>query len=306
MHYLILTPDGVGSTILQRLLTMALHLEGEKVTNTHELTSGLGFANGVVVKNASVGYSQSLSEIEKILENSDSKIKIVSRVAKYHLNNRNDNEKHKESFYKFLNNFYGKKIKCVRENIFEYAMSWSIRNESEVLNVYTQEDRIKVAAVSEVNEQYFLRKCKEYVEYQNWIEKHFPDIETMSYEDLLSDGDKVIANMIGYEGTFEKHFGISLDCILKSEYDYLRGSKQSLSRQEQKGLILYKQRGNEMKDQKIITSSMPMKNTTLSDKKMQIKNFDNCLAIFYKFAKQHNWIDQSKATYDFWNGKNVN
>ena len=51
---------------------------------------------------------------------------------------------------------------------------------------------------------------------------------------------------------------------------------------------------------------MPMKNTTLSDKKMQIKNFDNCLTIFYKFAKQHNWIDQSKATYDFWNGKNVN
>ena len=125
----------------------------------------------------------------------------------------------------------------------------------------------------------------------------------MAYEDLLTDGDKVIADLTGYQDTFKTHFGISLDSILKREYDFLRGSKHRLTREEQKGLILYKQYGNEMKDQKIITSSMPMKNTTLADKKEQIKNFDNCLAKFYKFAKEHNWIDQSKATYDFWNKK---
>ena len=41
MNILILTPDGVGSTILQRLLTMTLYLEKIKVVNTHELTNGL-------------------------------------------------------------------------------------------------------------------------------------------------------------------------------------------------------------------------------------------------------------------------
>ena len=305
MHYIILTPDGVGSTILQRLLTMALHIEGVDVTNTHELTSGLLFDNGIVVKDSSVSYAQSLSEIEKIVRASDPKTQIVSRVAKYHLNNRKDTEKDKRSFYKFLNDYYGKKIKCVRQNIFEYAMSWSIRDKSNVLNVYTQHDRQKVSAVKEVDEEYFLIKCKEYVEYERWIEVNFPDTQIMAYEDLLTDGDKVIADLTGYQDTFKTHFGISLDSILKREYDFLRGSKHRLTREEQKGLILYKQYGNEMKDKKIITSSMPMKNTTLADKKEQIKNFDNCLAKFYKFAKEHNWIDQSKATYDFWNKKNV-
>jgi len=59
-----------------------------------------------------------------------------------------------------------------------------------------------------------------------------------------------------------------------------------------------------MVDSKII-SSIPWKNTTLADKKKQIKNFDKCLDKFYKFSKNHNWIDQSKATYDFWNEEQI-
>ena len=47
MNYLILTPDGVGSTILQRLLTMALYLENYTVQNTHELTNGIELDNGI-------------------------------------------------------------------------------------------------------------------------------------------------------------------------------------------------------------------------------------------------------------------
>ena len=42
--------------------------------------------------------------------------------------------------------------------------------------------------------------------------------------------------------------------------------------------------------QKNIIMNVPLKNTTLTDKKMQIKNFDTCLGKFYKFAKNHNWI----------------
>ena len=45
MNTLILTPDGVGSTILQRLVTMALYLEKVPVVNTHELTNGLVLKN---------------------------------------------------------------------------------------------------------------------------------------------------------------------------------------------------------------------------------------------------------------------
>ena len=51
--------------------------------------------------------------------------------------------------------------------------------------------------------------------------------------------------------------------------------------------------------------SHPIKNTTLQDKKNQIRNFDRCLHKFYSFAKNHNWIDQYNAIYDFWNKKHL-
>ena len=43
MNVLILTPDGVGSTLLQRVLTisMQLHEFDRPVINLHELTNGL-------------------------------------------------------------------------------------------------------------------------------------------------------------------------------------------------------------------------------------------------------------------------
>ena len=305
MNYLILTPDGVGSTILQRLLTMTLHIEGIDVMNTHELTNGLALKNGVVVKDTTVEYTQSLHDIEKMLQNSKPSVTLVSRLAKYHLDARKDQVKDQKTFYEFLNKFYPTKVKCVRKNIFEYAMSWSIRKESGVLNVYHSGDRKKVSAINEVNEQYFLQKCNEYVEYENWIEDNFPNAETVAYEKLLTDSDSVMKNFIGDGQTFKKRFGIDLNTVLKKEYDLQRGNTDALSRQEQKGLVLYKQYGNELNENKIITTSMPMKNTTLLDKKMQIKNFDKCLDSFYTFAKNHNWIDQSNATYDFWNKKHL-
>ena len=46
-----------------------------------------------------------------------------------------------------------------------------------------------------------------------------------------------------------------------------------------------------------IIPNAPIKNTTLEDKMYQIKNFNKCLEKFYIFAKNYNWIDQSKATY---------
>ena len=54
-----------------------------------------------------------------------------------------------------------------------------------------------------------------------------------------------------------------------------------------------------------IILNTPIKNTTLKDKMRQIKNFNQCLDKFYSFAKNYNWIDQSTATYDFWNKEHI-
>jgi hypothetical protein len=70
MNTLILTPDGVGSTILQRLVTMALYLEKTPVVNTHELTNGLILKNSIVNKDFNLAYTQTLDEIINILKKS--------------------------------------------------------------------------------------------------------------------------------------------------------------------------------------------------------------------------------------------
>ena len=308
MHYLILTPDGVGSTILQRLITTALYLEKEPVINTHELTNGLTIKNKVATKEFDLQYTQSLPQIIDILNGSSKKISLVSRVAKYHLDRRQDNLQDQKNFFDFLNSFYDKKIMCVRENIFEYAMSWSIRNESKVLNVYGREDKKKVLDVSQVDEDYFLRKCKDYVDYHSWIGKYFPSVEIISYESMLKRIDKIIEQLTGYQNTFVNNFGVPLNTILKNEYDFftalVKNNSHALPKQDRKALVKYKKTILYLIEKNIIGNS-PIKNTTLKDKSKQITNFNQCLHKFYAFAKNYNWIDQSNATYDFWNNEHI-
>ena len=305
MNYLILTPDGVGSTILQRLITMTLYLENCDVINTHELTNGLRLENNIAMKDFDIGYSQSLMEIANILQESQTQTSLVSRVAKYHLDSRKDTTKDCEDFYKLLNKHFEKKIMCIRENIFEYAMSWSIRKKSGVLNIMNRHDREKVDQVSEVDEKYFIDKCKKYVQYIEWIETYFPNVIKVSYEDTVKKSDEIMQKITGYTNTFIDKFGKSLSFMLASEYDFLKRRRQSnLTFEESKALSRYRIVCNEMVDRKIIIS-IPWKNTTLADKKKQIKNFNRCLDKFYMFAKNYNWIDQTKATYDFWNGEHL-
>ena len=305
MNYLILTPDGVGSTLLQRLITLTLYLENHAVQNTHELTNGIKLKNGIAVKNPelmySQRYSQSLNKIANILHDSQEQTRLVSRLAKYHIDNRKDAVNDCQDFYKFLNGHFERKIMCVRENIFEYAMSWSIRNQSGVLNVYNKEDRDKVSQVSEVDENYFIQKCQQYVKYTEWVEHNFPNVETVSYENTVKDSDEVMFKVTGHRDTFTDKIGMSLSSILSNEYDFLKNrSEGNLSNDYSKALVGYRIVCNKMVDKNIMPS-VPLKNTTLIDKKNQVRNFDTCLDKFYTFAKNHNWIDQSKATYDFWN-----
>jgi hypothetical protein len=305
MNYLILTPDGVGSTILQRLITMTLYIENHNVQNTHELTNGIDLDNGIAVKNFDLGYSQSLGEIANILHDSQAQTTLVSRLAKYHMDNREDPANDCQDFYKSLNRHFEKIIMCVRENIFEYAMSWSIRDQSGVLNVYSKEDRDKVSQVSEVDENYFIQKCQQYVKYTEWVEHNFPNVETVSYENMIKDSDAVMQQLTGHQDTFTDKIGLSLSSALSNEYNFLRNrSESNLSNDKLKALVKYRRVCNEMLNKKIIINA-PLKNTTLTDKKNQIKNFDACLDKFYTFARNHNWIDQSNATYDFWNEEHI-
>ena len=79
MNVLILTPDRVGSTLLQRLITiyMQFHSFDRPVINLHELTNGLMkyyspvFNAEVLGKPNDWGYYQNLAQITELLASVD-------------------------------------------------------------------------------------------------------------------------------------------------------------------------------------------------------------------------------------------
>ena len=216
MHTLILTPDGVGSTILQRLITIHLHMNNKKVSNTHELTNGIKIDGNVAVKDFSIDYNQRLEDVASVLDQSDKDINLVSRLAKYHIDNRADTEESQQQFFNFLKLFFGNKIMCLRRNVFEYALSWSIRKKSDVLNINSPKDRAKVFQVDNVDEEYFIEKCHDYVNYLNWIQYNFPDVQKIYYEDVVTKTDEILESITEVPSNFTKKFGVPASVLLLS------------------------------------------------------------------------------------------
>jgi hypothetical protein len=196
---------------------------------------------------------------------------------------------------------------CLRKNLFEYALSWSIRNESGVLNITSKNDRAKVLAVDTVDEDFFIAKCKNYVEYIAWVDEHFPEAKQVYYEDIVNHTDVTLEKITGMSPKFQSKFGMTISEILKKEFEAINclssNSKIQLTRAEKLAIISYKRYTNQLVNQNVLIN-VPIKNTTLTDKKRQIKNFNECLRKFETFAKNYNWIDQSIATFDFYTGVN--
>jgi hypothetical protein len=147
MNVLILTPDAVGSTLLQRLITIYMQFSqyDKPVINLHELTNGLekyyneSLKQEVLGKPKIWGYHQSLEEIVSLLDSADHYK--TSRLAQYHIRNRQDSLADQLSFYQYLNdNFFI--VSCRRHNVFEHVLSWALTKVTKKLNVYSPEEKI--------------------------------------------------------------------------------------------------------------------------------------------------------------------
>lgn len=223
MNVLILTPDRVGSTLLQRLTTIYMLRRGfdKPVVNLHELTNGLvKYYNNTM--NQEVlgkpegtlwGYYQSLDEITNLLKAADHYK--TSRLAHYHINRRQDDINSQIKFYEYLNeNFFI--ISCRRENLFEHALSWAINGHSKKLNVYSATEKINIFYNIYKNgitiEKPVLEKyLKDYQQYITWTERNFNVQSYFNYDTDVLDIEKYILNldfMKGYQdNTWADMFG---------------------------------------------------------------------------------------------------
>jgi hypothetical protein len=225
-NVLILTPDRVGSTLLQRLVTIYMLRKGgdKPIINLHELTNGLMkyysplFNKEVLGKpldGKDWGYYQSLTEITELL-NSVDHFK-TSRLAHYHIKGRQDTMAEQVPFYNYLNdNFYI--ISCRRDNLFEHALSWVIQSHSKRLNVYSAGEKINIYSdiykhgltATQVGLNKYLNQ---YLDYTKWVDAHF---NVQSYFDYDKDLPNIEQYILGLdfmrdhtENTWKDMFGQS-------------------------------------------------------------------------------------------------
>ena len=207
MNVLVLTPDSVGSTLLQRLITiyMQFHEYDKPVINLHELTNGLinyynpEFNRELLGKPARKewGYHQTLPEVVDLLTKVDHYK--TSRLAQYHIRNRNDPLPDQVEFYKYLNdNFYI--IACKRQNILEHSLGWAISKITKKLNVFEASEKLDAfydlyKSKIEIDQDALILSLNQYKHYIEWSEQYFSISSYFNYERDLPNIEKYILNL---------------------------------------------------------------------------------------------------------------
>lgn len=228
MNVLILTPDAVGSTLLQRLITiyMQFHVYDRPVINLHELTNGLEkyyspeFNREILSKKKVQNwtYYQTLEQIVDLLSSVDHYK--TSRLAQYHINSRKDPLQQQIPFYQYLDdNFFV--ISCRRHNIFEHAVSMSLNKITKKLNVYSHAEKISsfidiYAEGTWIDQRVFENQLECYKQYIDWSERHFNIGSYFYYDEHVENIEKYILNLPMFDGqqqkiTWQEKFNIDFD-----------------------------------------------------------------------------------------------
>jgi hypothetical protein len=221
---------------------MQFHQYNKPVINLHELTNGLikyhnnalgqevlGKPNG-----GKWGYHQSLEEIVKLLDSADHYK--TSRLAQYHIKNRQDPMSEQIPFYQYLNdNFYV--ISCRRHNVFEHALSWALTKVTKKLNVYTTDEKIenffnlyKNGII--VDPDSLVQTLETYKSYLEWCENHFNVASYFYYDQHLQDIESYILNLPLFAGqsqliSWQQKYGIDFNHWNKCHY--LKGDIGSIA-----------------------------------------------------------------------------
>ena len=217
MNVLILTPDRVGSTLLQRLITiyMQFHEFNQPVINLHELTNGIiKYYNpvfnaevlGKSIEKGQYGYFQSLSEIVSLLDSVEHYK--TSRLALYHIVNRQDSMEQQMPFYQYLNDKFFI-ISARRQNLFEHALSWCIVVKTKQLNVYSHEQKFSTLAdlykhgitVERTNLWKYLDNYRDYLA---WCDRHFHINSYFEYDTDMKNLERYILNLDIFQNISKK------------------------------------------------------------------------------------------------------
>ena len=279
-NYLVLTPDGVGSTYLQRALTVYLQFAELDYWNTHELLNGLAVEDGSLYKDFTHEYTQTVEDIcNKLLITGNF---LVSRIAHYHVLGRQKlREENYADLYKECNRKFSTIIFCARDP-FEYALSWSIRKNSGKLNVYSVAERIDAHGVGvkePISLEYFQSKLDHYAEYEYWAEDNFNIKHTVNYDHLHQNVDSVLQTITGMQHT-----------TFLQQYSRLRylASKGQYTGELLDDICEMHNMIDRLYRTKRLPTTMPLKMNTMANKRSRVTNFDQAVETYNSWALKGN------------------
>jgi len=228
MNILILTPDSVGSTFLQRMITiyMQFHEFDKPVINLHELTNGIEkyyspeFGQEILSKRRlkNWGYHQSLKDIVETLSTVDHYK--TARLAQYHVMARKDSIEDQVPFYRYLDdNFFI--ISSRRKNVFEHALSIALSRITKKLNVFSHSEKINTFGDMYANKIYLdpesmVHQLERYKSYLSWSSDYFNIGSFFYYDEHVVNIEKYILNLPIFTGnkkliTWKEKFDIEFN-----------------------------------------------------------------------------------------------
>ena len=207
MNVTILTPDSVGSTLLQRVLTVQMNISDfdRPVINLHELTNGIESVwnpelQAMVLhkpQKLEQPYAQKLSEVTSLLENHDHYK--VARTAHYHIIRREDSLEDQKNFYEYLNqnSFI---ISGRRKNLLEYGISWCMRDIFKRVNFFSHHEKVTsmLACFKDpmvIDIERMIKHLYHYRAYIRWSETNFDIGSNYYYETHLPDIENYCLNL---------------------------------------------------------------------------------------------------------------
>ena len=212
MNVLILTPDAVGGTLLERMLTiyMQFHDFDRPVIDVSHIELGLEtyhcpvFNQMILRAKHDIEFRemQNLAEIRQCLDSVDHYK--ITKLSHYNLAVRQDPVREQAPFYRYLNEHFFI-ILCRRDNLFEHALSWALNKITGKLNIYTATDKIS-SFFSVFRDGVTLdplsikQSLDAYDRYVRWGETHFRAAAYYHYERDMPNIERYVLDLPIFAG----------------------------------------------------------------------------------------------------------
>lgn len=223
MNILLLTPDAVGGTFLERMISIYAQFQNydKPVIDVHRIDNKLEKVyspdfNMEILHN--VSGTQPLEKTIELLK--ESTHYSVAKLVHYAMEGHPDTPSQKREFYQYLNeNFFI--ISCRRRNIFENALSWAFNNITGALNVYHVKTKIERFVNLFKNPVYidpesFVQSLEKYRRYIIWADQNFSIGSYWYYENSVHEVENYIKKLPMFSNSsfvgWKDKFGIDFEC----------------------------------------------------------------------------------------------